>query len=176
MGLQHTIFGSAPAPLDMRRSIGRFLTGVAVVTAVDAEEEVGMTINSLTSISLEPPILMISLNFGTRTGDAIEATDAFAISILSCKQEAVARQFATRGGARFEVGNFDRTPSEIPVVSDALAQFDCRVTQKYTVGDHRVYFGEVIHCRDREGSGLAFNAGKFGEFRDFGHDPMPWHA
>lgn len=176
MPLGTTPFTRAPEPLEMRRSIGRFLTGVAVVTADSGEEQVGMTINSLTSISLDPPILMISLNFDTRTGNAIEASGAYAISILSTKQEPVARQFATRGGARFEVGHFDTTPAGLPVVTDALAQLECRVVEKLTVGDHRVLFGQVEHCRDRNGSGLSFNAGKFGEFKDLGHQPIPWYA
>jgi flavin reductase (DIM6/NTAB) family NADH-FMN oxidoreductase RutF len=66
----------------MRRTMGRFLTGVAIVTAEHEGEQVGMTINSLTSISLEPPILMISLNFNTRTGDAVLGSGRFAVSIL----------------------------------------------------------------------------------------------
>lgn len=176
MSINSKEFVENPEPLTMRRCIGRFLTGVAVVTADSDEEQVGMTINSLNSISLDPPILMISLNFGTRTTDAIESRDAFAISILRTKQEAVARQFATAGGARFEVGNFDTLPSGIPVVSEALAQFGCEVIEKNTVGDHRVFFGKVTHCRDQDGSALSFNGGQFGEFRSFGHDPIPWHA
>lgn len=176
MSIDTNEFIANPEPRTMRRCVGRFLTGVAVVTANSDDEQVGMTINSLTSISLEPPIIMISLNFGTRTTDAIESRDAFAISILRTKQETVARQFATAGGARFDVGNFDTMPSGIPVVGEALAQIDCTVTQKLTVGDHRLFFGQVMHCRDQDGSGLSFNGGQFGEFRSFGHDPIPWHA
>ncbi len=176
MSIKSNAFIENPEPLTMRRCIGRFLTGVAVVTAASEEEQVGMTINSLTSISLDPPILMISLNFGTRTGEAIESTDSFGISILRTKQETVARQFAAAGGARFEAGNFDELPSGLPAVGDAYAQFDCSVVEKLTVGDHRVFFGQVMHCRDQDGSGLSFNAGRFGEFKDFGHDPIPWYA
>lgn len=178
MALKHAEFIPTPGPEEMRRTTGRFVTGVAIVTADDGQEPVGMAINSLTPISLEPPILMIALNFNTRTGDAIENRDAFAVSILNSKQEPVVRQFATRGGARFDDGDFDHVPSGLPVVGNALAQLDCRVVQMLDVGDHRVFFGEVTNCRDREGSGLtyAFSSGKFGAFQDFGHEPMPWHA
>lgn len=163
-----------PDSLAMRRTMGRFLTGVAVVTTEHEGEQFGMTINSLTSISLEPPILMISLNFNTRTGDAVLASGKFAISILGAKQEAVARQFAVRGGARFEAGEFDRTAGGLPVISGALSQAECKVVHQYDIGDHQVFFGQVLGCRDRDGEGLAFNAGKFGSFRDFNHDAMPW--
>ena len=71
-----------PDEMMMRRTMGRFLTGVAVVTTEHEGEQHGMTINSLTSISLKPPILMVSLNFNTRTGDALLASGRFAISIL----------------------------------------------------------------------------------------------
>lgn len=163
-----------PDALTMRRTMGHFLTGVAVVTTRTGEESHGMTINSLTSISLEPPIVMIALNFNTRTGDAVEASRQFAISVLGAKQEAIARRFAVRGGERFEGGEFEYTTSGIPVVCGALAQLECSVIEKRVVGDHDVFFGEVTSCKDRDGEGLAFNAGKFGSFNDFGHDELPW--
>lgn len=165
---------SQPDGLGMRRAMGHTLSGVAVITTEWNGEQSGMTISSLTSISLEPPILMISLNFNTRTGDALHASGRFAVSILGVKQEGVARQFASRGGARFNDGNFDTTPSGLPVVTDALAQLECEVSHTYDIGDHRVFFGQVIHCRDRDGDGLAFNAGKFGSFKDFNHESAPW--
>ncbi len=159
----------------MRRTMGRFLTGVAVVTATTHEDEkVGMTISSLTSISLEPPILMISLNLDTRTGDAVIASEAFAVSILGVKQEGVARQFAVRGGARFDDGDFEKTEGGLPVVAGALSQAECRLVNQYTIGDHQVFFGQVISSRYRDGEALAFYSGKFGAFRDFHHDAAPW--
>jgi flavin reductase (DIM6/NTAB) family NADH-FMN oxidoreductase RutF len=158
----------------MRRTMGRFLTGVAVVTAEHGDEQVGMTISSLTSISLDPPILMISLNFNTRTGDAVLAGGRFAISILGVKQEGVARQFAVRGGARFDAGDFDRTDGGLPVVAGALSQAECRLVNQYTIGDHQVFFGQVVSSRYRDGEALAFYSGRFGSFRDFHHDAVPW--
>ena len=159
-----------PDELVMRRTMGRFLTGVAVVTTRSNDGGLhGMTINSLTSISLKPPILMISLNFGTRTGDALLESGKFAISILGAKQESVARRFAVRGGERFDV-----TGNGLPVVKDALSQADCTVVNQYEIGDHQVFFGQVTGCRDRNGAALAFNAGKFGSFHDLHHAELPW--
>lgn len=163
-----------PDEMMMRRTMGRFLTGVAVVTTEHEGEQHGMTINSLTSISLKPPILMVSLNFNTRTGDALLASGRFAISILGERQEAVARQFAVRGGARFGEGQFDETEGGLPVVAGALSQAECKVVHHYDIGDHQVFFGQVTGCRYRDGDPLAFNSGKFGRFQDFHHDAMPW--
>jgi flavin reductase (DIM6/NTAB) family NADH-FMN oxidoreductase RutF len=168
-----TVF-TKPDQLAMRRTMGRFLTGVAVVTTEADGEAHGMTINSLTSISLDPPILMISLNFDTRTGNALLQSGRYAISILGAKQESIARRFAVRGGERFDGGEFDLTDSGLPVVRGALSQVECTVIDTRVVGDHQVFFAQVLSCRDRDGDGLAFNAGKFGAFADFGHDQIPW--
>lgn len=168
-------FVAAPDGSEMRRTMGRFLTGVAVVTTVDESGgQHGMTISSLQSISLEPPILMIALNFGTRTGQALHESGRFAVSILGSKQEAIARRFAVRGGERFDGGEFDHAPSGIPVVRGALAQADCTVHAHHAIGDHDVFFGQVEGARYRTGTALAFLSGKFGDFRDFGHEELPW--
>ncbi len=97
--MNHTMSFTEPDALHMRRTMGRLLTGVAVITTKSDGELHGMTINSLTSISLTPPILMISLNYGTRTGDALLRSGKFAISILGAKQESIA------AGSQFGVAN-----------------------------------------------------------------------
>ncbi|EQM31820.1 flavin reductase family protein [Rhodococcus erythropolis] len=160
--------------LDMRRSMGRFTTGVAVVTSGEGDAACGMTISSLTSISLDPAILMVSLTQGSRTTDMVDKTGRFAVSILGSRQEAVARRFATRGGERFagldcEYGHFN-----LPMIKDALVQAECDVHSAHNVGDHRVVYGNVQNLRSREGSSLVFYSGKFGDFHDFGHHEMPW--
>ncbi|WP_281032953.1 flavin reductase family protein [Nocardia brevicatena] len=100
--------------------MGRFTTGVAVVSADDRTgNPCAMTISSLTSVSLEPPILLVSLTHGSRTTEAVETTWTFAVSILGSRQEAVARRFATRGGARFEGIPIDLGRSGLPLIPDA---------------------------------------------------------
>ncbi len=165
---------SAASPLEMRTAMGRFMTGVAIVSTGTPDDVCGMTISSLTSISLDPPILMISLNHGSRTTDMVSATRRFTVSILNARQEAVARHFATRGGSRFESIEYDTGEFGLPMIANALVQAECTVVQDPTVGDHQVFFGEVENLRCREGSGLVFNAGRFGDFHDFGHDEIPW--
>lgn len=169
------VWENAPDGPGMRRAMGRWLTGVAVVTTIDeAGEYHGGTISSLQSISLEPPILMLALNFNTRTGEALRESGRFGISILGGKQEAIARRFAVRGGERFEGGEFEDTPQGIPVVHGALTQAECTLFEHHVIGDHDVYFGQVTASRHRSGSPLAFLGGRFGDFRDFGHEEMPW--
>ncbi|WP_406813498.1 flavin reductase family protein [Mycobacterium sp. M23085] len=159
---------------DMRRAMGRLTTGVAVVSAGTENNICGMTIGSLTSISLEPPILMISLTHGSRTTDAVTNTGRFAISILGSRQEAVARHFATRGGARFENIDCEYGSYGLPMIKGALVQGECSMHSSYDIGDHRVFFGAVENLRYRDGTGLTFNCGRFGDFHDFGHNELPW--
>lgn len=166
---------SSATPTDMRRSMGRFVTGVAVVsTGTSPDDWCGMTISSLTSISLDPAILMISLTEGSRTTDMVGAAGRFTVSILSSRQEAVARHFATRGGARYESIEYDVGEFGLPMIKDSLVQAECVVDSAPVVGDHTVFFGQVENLRFREGSGLVFSSGRFGDFHDFGHDEMPW--
>ena len=165
---------SPAAPLEMRTAMGRFMTGVAIVSTGTPDDVCGMTISSLTSISLDPAILMISLNHGSRTTDMVASTRRVTVSILTARQEAVARHFATRGGSRFESIEYDVGEFGLPMISNALVQAECSVVQDPHVGDHQVFFGQVENLRYREGSGLVFNAGRFGDFHDFGHDEIPW--
>ncbi|WP_439673391.1 flavin reductase family protein [Embleya sp. MST-111070] len=159
----------------MRAAMGRFVTGVAVVSTGTGEGNwCGMTISSLTSISLDPAILMISLTHRSRTTEVIQRAGRFTVSILAARQEAAARHFATRGGSRFEEIEHDLGPFGMPLISDALVQAECRVHAAHDVGDHTVVFGTVEHLRFRDGSPLLFNAGRFGAFHDFGHDEIPW--
>ncbi|MFE4543002.1 flavin reductase family protein [Arthrobacter sp. NPDC056727] len=80
----------------------------------------------------------------------------------------------TGGGNSAEDGEFESTEGGLSVIAGALSQAECRVVRQYDVGGHQVFFGQVVACRDRDGEGLAFNAGKFGSFRDLHHDAMPW--
>lgn len=162
-------------PGDMRTSMGRFVTGVAVVsTGSSVENWCGMTISSLSSISLDPAVLMVSLTHGARTTETIEAAGRFTVSVLSSRQEAVARHFATRGGSRYENIEYDLGEFGMPLIKDALVQAECRVRDTTVHGDHTVVFGQVANLRSRNGTGLLFNAGRFGDFHDFGHDEIPW--
>ncbi|HZZ51194.1 MAG TPA: flavin reductase family protein [Pseudonocardia sp.] len=166
---------ASPDTETMRRCMGRFTTGVAIVTTVGADDEPqGMTINSLTSVSVDPCVLLVSLTRGTRTAHALDSSGRFAVSILGARQEPIARRFATRGGARFDGLEHELTDSGIPIVPGALVQADCRLHDTVDVGDHRVYFGQVQSLRDREGTGLVFHGGRFGEYHDLGHAEIPW--
>lgn len=160
-----------PNPLSMRQSMATLTSGVCVVSAHSHDGSAcGMTINSMTSVSLDPAVLLVSLTLSARTTTAIRDTGKFAVSVLNSDQEDIALRFAARSGARFEGIHYEAGASGLPVIAGALAQLDCRVRSHHVVADHRVFFGDVTGLRWRKGPGLAFAAGRFGSFRSHSDD------
>ncbi|WP_214366439.1 flavin reductase family protein [Pseudonocardia sp. H11422] len=168
---------SAPTvvdPLTMRRTIGRFATGVAVVTTVDRDQPHGMTVNSLTSVSLEPPLLLVCLTTGARTTDAVVRAGRFAVNILGARQEEIALRFARRGADHFDGLPLRYGEHDVPVVPDALAHLECTVDRHFEAGDHVVVIGHVRQVCDRPGAPLAFLGGRFGDLAERGSEPVHW--
>lgn len=162
-------------PDTMRRTMGHFATGVAVVTTVGADDQPhGMTVNSLTSVSLTPPLLLVCFHPGARTADAVLASGRFAISVLAARHEPIARRFAARGDDHFAGLPLTYGEHQVPVVPDALAHLECTVERHLTAGDHLVVFGAVQQTCNRDGRPLAFLNGRFGDYTDRGHEPINW--
>ncbi|MEU5690851.1 flavin reductase family protein [Actinosynnema sp. NPDC020468] len=162
-------------PLTMRRAMGRFATGVAVVTTATPDGTPhGMTVNSLTSVSLDPPLLLVCLTTGARSTDAVIAAGRFAVSILSSRQEHLALRFARRGEDHFDGLDVTTGRHRVPVVPDAFAHLECLVERHFTAGDHEVVLGHVQAVCERDGEPLGFLRGRFGDVLDRGHAPAPW--
>jgi flavin reductase (DIM6/NTAB) family NADH-FMN oxidoreductase RutF len=161
-------------PLTMRRTIGRFATGVAVVTALDGDQPHGMTVNSLTSVSLDPPLLLVCLTTGARTTDAVVGDGRFAVNILGARQEEIAMRFARRGADHFDGLPLRYGDHEVPVVPEALAHLECTVDRHFEAGDQVVVFGGVGRVCDRAGAPLAFLGGRFGDLTERGTEPEHW--
>jgi flavin reductase (DIM6/NTAB) family NADH-FMN oxidoreductase RutF len=165
----------SPTALSMRQSMATLTSGVCVVSAHAADGGAcGMTINSMTSISLDPAILLVSLTLAARTTIAITESGRFAVSVLSVGQEDIAQRFATRSGDRFEGLRHEAGLTGLPVIAGALAQMECRVRNHHVVADHRVFYGDVTGLRWRKGTGLAFASGRFGSFRSHTDDDVHW--
>ena len=146
---------------EFRAPIGMFATGVTVVTTVHQGLSYGTTASALSSVSLEPPTLLICMNRGSTTGHAISASGHFAVNVLGEDQEVVARHFA-RTGSGF--GGYDtlRGQGGSPLLADALASFECRVTDAVEAGTHTVMIGVVEAAKGRHGMPLAYFRGRYG--------------
>jgi flavin reductase (DIM6/NTAB) family NADH-FMN oxidoreductase RutF/DNA-binding IclR family transcriptional regulator len=149
-----------------RDVLGQFPTGVAVITALDAEGRPhGMAVGSFSSVSLDPPLVGFMPARTSGTYPRIEATGRFCVSILGADQEDVCRAMATRGADKFNGITWFPAPSGAPVIDGALAWIDCTLAQRYEAGDHYIVVGEVDQLSElRPGPPLVFFRGGYGGF------------
>jgi flavin reductase (DIM6/NTAB) family NADH-FMN oxidoreductase RutF len=152
--------GQPIAPADFRACVGEFATGVTVVTAAAGDEVAGMTLNSFTSVSLDPLLVLVSLAHETRTLATTRASGRFATSVLHRWQREVALRFARRGGD-FPMYLVEERDGFL-FVPGALAQLACRVAEIVSAGDHDLVLGEVVALRHDAGEPLVFHRGRLG--------------
>lgn len=166
---------SAVDAATMRRTMGRFATGVAVITTLSpGGHPHGMTVNSLTSVSLDPPMILVCFTRSARTLRAVTGSGRFAASVLAARQEAIARRFASPGEDHFAGLPLTFGDHQVPVVPDALAHIECAVERHFRAGDHTIVLGAVQRTCDRDGGPLVFADGRFGDYADRGHEPIAW--
>lgn len=146
---------------EFRRCAGAFTTGVTVVTACDGEARAGMTLNSFTSVSLEPLLVCVALARNTRTLQIIRRDGQFAISVLHAGQRDVALAFA-RPGRPFPDELTERFVDGYVLVSGALATLRCDLDKLVPVGDHELAVGRVLDFQHAPGEPLVFHRGEFG--------------
>ena len=130
-----------------RQLLGCFPTGVAVITTTAADgKPVGLTCNSFSSVSLEPPLVLFSLRKASSLLGTFVAAESFAINILSQSQDALSGRFASSKIAdKFEGVDWAPGPLGTPLIDDCLASFECRVHARHEAGDHDIFIGEVRH-------------------------------
>lgn len=153
------------SPFDLREfrnALGQFSTGVAVVTTRAADgRKVGITANSFTSVSMEPPlVLWCPSSKANSLGDFGSATH-FAINVLASSQHMLSRQFATPSEDKFAGVDTRDGVGGIPIIEGAVATFECRTVARYRAGDHEIYVGEVEGYSALGGEPLVFHGGKY---------------
>ncbi|CTQ54398.1 p-hydroxyphenylacetate 3-hydroxylase, reductase component [Roseibium album] len=146
----------------LRDAFGRFATGVTVVTTNSGDGPVGITANSFSSVSLEPPLVLWMPDKGSRRFQYFEDAEHYAIHVLSHEQAEVCNGFVRNAHA------FDQLPHRIddkgvPLIENCLARFECKRFAAYEGGDHLIVLGQVIQAEMRQGDALTFFAGKLGQ-------------
>lgn len=139
------------AARQFRDVLGQFASGITVVTTMSGDEPVGMTCQSFSSVSLDPPLVLFVPAKSSRAWPLIQRSGRFAVNILAADQEQVSNQMATRGIDKFE--GLSWRPSEAtgsPLVDGALAQLDCSVHTVHEAGDHFVVIGRVVWLRSQD--------------------------
>lgn len=158
-----------PAPertLDLRRAFGRFGTGVTVITVDTAAGPVGMTANSFSSVSLEPPLVLWSPALSSRRHDAFANAADFCVHVLGADQFDLALHFASQGEG-FDRFEWKTAPNGAPRLSGCLSVFHCTTHAIHSAGDHSLILGQVQEVEldaDSSVPGLLFDQGRFGQF------------
>jgi len=148
---------------EFRSLIGLFASGVTVVTTFCDGTEYGTTASSMTSVSLTPPMLLICMNKSSATGQAIAASQHFAVNVLAEHQSDLSSHFARPNSTFTELDlPLSRGDRGAPLLPDALATFECRVADQVVAGTHVVIIGEVERAGGRTGMPLAYFRGRFG--------------
>jgi flavin reductase (DIM6/NTAB) family NADH-FMN oxidoreductase RutF/DNA-binding GntR family transcriptional regulator len=144
--------------------MGHFASGVTVITTMEGDEPRGTTASAVTSLSLEPPMLVACLNRDSQTARAVVASHRFGVNILSEDQADAATAFARSGGDKF--GGVATTVGDtgVPLLDDALATLECRVVAAPVGGTHYVFLAEVERAVARDGAPLTYFGGRFGRF------------
>jgi len=171
--------GPAVGASAFRAAMGSFPTGVAVVTVASGDGDLhGVTVNSFSSVSLDPMLVSVCLNQAGRGFGLIERAGAFAVNVLAAGQQDVSRWFADRsrpaGPEMFDGVPFEPGLTGCPVLAGAAASFDCRLWQSHRAGDHLIVLGEVVALVHRpQLEPLTFHAGTY---KALEHEPVPQAA
>lgn len=150
--------------LAFRQVMGTFPTGVTVVAALDgAGAPVGLTVNAFTSVSLEPPLVLVCIDRGASSHDVLLEAGSFTVSILAAEQEPLAKRFAVDPSAeRFDGVAWRPGPTGAPVLEGAAGWLACTVDAVHPGGDHTILVGRVQGGEGEDGAALVFHRGSFG--------------
>jgi len=151
---------------EFRRACGRFATGVTIASVLDASGAPhGLTVNSFTSVSLDPPLILICLGHAVTCIDAFRESRHFGINVLAESQRELSDRFARKGEDRFDGLEWYRGGSGVPLLPGVLAAMECRVHQRITSGDHDIFVGEMIGLHSGEGDPLIYFSSQYRRLR-----------
>ena len=141
----------------LRRACAQFTTGVAVASALDQEGlPHGMTINSFTSVSLDPPLVLISVDITSKLLPLFEQSGEYGLSFLGQEQQDVSARFARRGENRLDGTRWAAGSTGLPLIPGALAHLECRIVNTVRAGDHALLIAEVISADIQGGKPLVY--------------------
>ena len=147
---------------EFRLALGRFATGIAIVTTTDENgTPMGLTVNSFNSVSLDPPLVLWSLDKGSNQIDAFRNSGFYGVSILAHDQELASNLFASMAEDRFEKILWSRAKTGAPLIDGSLARIDCKTEQIIEGGDHIILLGRVVDIAVSEGEPLLYYGGGY---------------
>jgi flavin reductase (DIM6/NTAB) family NADH-FMN oxidoreductase RutF len=154
-------------PDDFRRALAQFASGVTAVTTRDAGgRALGLTVTAFSSVSLEPPLVLVCVDRRSEANAGFRDSGAFGVSVLAEEQEEVSKQFAWGGPAKFEKVETIEGGTGVPLVARALAHLECRIVAAHPAGDHTIYVGEIVAMSTRPGRPLVYWHGGYRRLPD----------
>ena len=152
-------------PIDaasFRQALAQFSSGVTVVTTRGADgRPLGLTVTAFCSVSLEPPLVLVSVDARSEANAGLRASGLFAVSVLAEGQADVSRQFARAGPEKFTRVELETGENGLPLVAGALAHLECAVRSTHAEGDHLLYVGEIGRAVVRPGRPLVYHRGGY---------------
>lgn len=167
-------------PLAFRRALGQFAAGVAVITAKGPDgQAIGLTMSSFNSVSLNPPLILFSIDRKAFSLPAMQAAEGYAVNILSRAQEHLSNKFAKSLSDKWAAVEHTLGHCEAPLLANALAHFECVPYATYDGGDHVIFVGRVLRfSADPSGDPLVFFRGAYRSLQDLERQPewpLPMH-
>ena len=155
-------------PKEQRRIFGRFATGVTVLSTIADNETWGMTANAVTSLSLEPPLVLVAIVRNSATDSYVKASRCFALNILTAEQKHLSTRFSGPGPRDFSDLETKTAVTGCPILVGAMGWVDCRLVDVYSGGDHEIFIGEIVagDAQDGEKKPLLFYSGQYARLAD----------
>lgn len=154
--------GVESSPRALRTALGRFATGVTVITARAPDgAHVGLTANSFSALSLDPPLVLWSIRLASAQLQPFAHASHFAVNVLTAAQRPLGDRFAQPGEDRFAGLDWRPGRGGAPVFADVLASFECRTVRTLELGDHLLFIGEVEHFAFVDGEPLIYGCGRY---------------
>ncbi len=152
-------------PDSFRSVLGRFASGITVVTTRDADgRDVGMTVSAFASVSLDPPLISVCIEHRASMFRALCSAEEFGVSILASDQEALSRRFAAMESShRFEGIGYERGDCGVVLLDEALCHIECRRVAQHEAGDHTIFIGEVERADARDARPLLYYRGGYAQ-------------
>lgn len=150
---------------DLFRSVlGRFATGITIVTTRDADaRDHGMTVSAFSSLSLDPPLVLVCIGHEATMAPVMATAESFAVNVLSANQEALSRRFSGKLDDRFSDVGMTRGPLGNVILSEVLASLECRVISRHPAGDHVIVIGQVESAAAQDGRPLLYYRGGYAQ-------------
>ena len=152
--------------MEQRRIMGHFATGVTVITTRLGEELHGMTANAVTSLSLEPPLVLVAVDRKAGMYQSLKEAAGFAMNILAADQQDLSNRFATRGPKEFSDIPQTTAVTGAPIFTEALGYVDCEISEIFSGGDHDIFIGEIVAGNVGEGEPLIYYGGSYRALKD----------